>query len=864
MQRIELHRNHLLLTVLALLAFSFAEGRGLSLAGYRPLVPSFDTDSLTDAEIDSIISNIELDEVVVTAEVPAVIVRGDTTIVNASQFRVWDGAAVEELVKRIPGMEYDRSTKELTYYGRKISEINVNGETFFGSDLAIGLERLRADLIGKVKIYDKSDEADLLLNRRRANKKLVLDFQTKSEFDKLWMGSAEVEGGNRGKRHLSLGVNYFKTGGDNFWSNFQSGNKNSSSPYEGNRADALYFNALKKVGKKLDISANLIYNRNREGMESGSYNEQYLPSANNYMYGMSESLMRDRRLSGMLGLIWRIDDKTLLSVNGRAGNSKSDNNNSNRQATFSENPDLDIKNPFGGDGYDQVSREARINDIMRNSESHNKGKNSNAYLSITRKLNEKGLGLSVNASYSKSRSKGREFSVSDTHYYRLMNWLGADSVIYRNLCYDSPTLSRDYAAGLTLSQELGANMSLEMSYNFNSRRQRSIRETFDLSDIAETGSDIALPTLPPDYERGYVDSLSNHTISHTLGHEGSLSFCYFSNTLTVVARMSLRPERQTLNQKTGLMQADTVRSSVNYSPALMFSWSKDEMSLDLEYSGQTEQPSLSSLLSLADNSDPLYVTIGNPKLKAAYSQDIGLTFNHSKSGLSASLGFANTYNSEAQAVIYNPETGGRVCYPVNINGNWNTRASVRYFKRFFKKLNLSAGIGGNRGAYVGLVNDGEGMEPERSETATQAYSANVRAMFSPLWGGIEAVADWRYDRSVNRLTSTSNHTGNYRFELNGYVELPCGLQFRNETCYSFRRGTNMNVREDSQVLWNLEAGLRFLKNKPAKVYVRWCDILNDKKSFHQYASSSGYTQSYQRQIGSYFMVGFEYRLDKHI
>lgn len=864
MQRMKLHRNCLFLIVLAVAAFLSAEGRSPASAVWRSVVPTFDSDSLTNAEIDSIVSSIELDEVVVTAEVPAIVVKGDTTIVNSSQFRVWDGAAVKDLVKRIPGMEYDSRNNRLTYNGREITEINVNGETFFGSDLAIGLERLRAELIGKIKIYDKTDEADRLLNLRRPRKNLVLDLQTKDEFDKMLMTSAHVERGNRDKRDLSLVASCFRSDGDNFWTNFQSGNKYSTSHYEGNRTDALYANVLKKIGTKFDISANLSYDRSRQGTESSSYNEQYLPAANNYMYGSSDHLMRDRKLGGIMGLHWRPDDKTLVYVSVRPGMSKNNSGNASRQATFSSNPGLDIKDPFGGDDYESLGHDMRINDITRKSDSRSRGRNWSASASVTRRLNEKGLGLTVNTSYNRSRNRRREFSVSDTRYYRLENSHGGDSVLYRNFYYASPTLSQDYSAGLSLSQELRTHMSLALSYNFSSGRRRSVRETFDLSPFAGGIPDETIPALPPGYEAGYVDSLSNHTISRTIGHEGSLSYYYFTNSIVLMARMSLRPERQTLDQKTGLLQADTVRNSVNYSPALTFSWNNGGMELGVEYSGNTEQPSLSSLLSLVDNSDPLYVTRGNPDLKASYSQDIGLSFSHSKSGLSASLGYANTYNSETQAVIYDVETGGRLCYPVNINGNWNSRASLRFYKRFFKKFNLSTELMANRGEYAGLVNDGSSPDPKKSVTATDAYSTRLRTSYNPLWGSIELMADWRYNRSLNRLMNTANHTRDYRVNLNAHVDLPCGFFFRNETGFTFRNGTNINSREDSQVLWNMEAGFRFLKHKAAKISVMWYDILSDKKDFNRYSSSSGFTESYQRQIGSYFMVGFEYRFDKHI
>lgn len=94
---------------------------------------------------------IELAEVVVTAPMKEVELAGDTTVINASAYKTPEGSNLEELVKRIPGLEYDSQNKSLTYNGLPIAEINVNGEAFFAGNHALALENLPADVVSRIK-----------------------------------------------------------------------------------------------------------------------------------------------------------------------------------------------------------------------------------------------------------------------------------------------------------------------------------------------------------------------------------------------------------------------------------------------------------------------------------------------------------------------------------------------------------------------------------------------------------------------------------------------------------------------------------------------------------------------------------------
>lgn len=814
--------------------------------------------------VDSIDKTIVLGEVVVVAPIREVEMRGDTTVINADAYKTPEGAYLEELVKRIPGLEYDRQTKELTYNGLAIKEINVNGEAFFNGNTALALENLPANLVSKIRVYDKRSELEKITKVRQGDENYVLDLQTRKEFSGTLMAQAEAGCGNNRKKDASLMGNYFKQGGENFSLIARSGNKNMTTDYRGNRQDNISLNFMKKLTPKLSLFGNAMYNGGDNGNETTAYNEQYLTTSNRYQYSAGSSVNSNRMGSAMLGVRWQIDEKTYVNVNANANRSKSDNSNDNRNATFTADPMLTVTDPFGDDNIYMVEDSLRVNDISMKSlsKSTNSGVGFNA--DFTRVLNERGTSVSVTAQYNDNSSKADAFSVSSTTYFQVRNALGGDSILYRNQYSHSPSSQRSGSVGVMFTQPVAKGLMMQLSYKFSRSRQRSDRNTYDLSPFFGSATDAPADYLPEGYEQGYTDSLSNRSLSKTTAHEAALRLSYNSKAWEVDMGIAIQPERRTLDQKTGMMMADTVRSSVNFTPTFSASWRHGKTRLRFTYAGSTQQPSLSDLLTLTDNSDPLNIATGNPDLKAAYMQNLRFEARDTKIGLSGDINFTNTFNSQTRAVSYDLRTGGRTSRPVNINGNWNARATLRYQKRIKKQFNVSTRLGMNLAESVSLVNEGQSEEPERSLTRNTGCNANLRLGWHPQWGGFDASGDWRWRRSTNRLHDTDNYTRNYSFSLNAFAELPLGLQLRSDITRSFRNGTNINAHDDDQTLWNVGCTWRFLKNKQAELSLNWTDILSDKKNYSRNATSTGLYESHSQQIGGYFMLSFKYRFNRQL
>ena len=837
----------------------------VSYIGMKPEFRALNTGK-TKIHVGNIVltEGLELSEVVVTAPIKEVELVGDTTVINADAYRIPEGSNLEELVKKIPGLEYDRQNKTLVYNGLPIAEINVNGEAFFAGNHALALENLPADLVSRIKVYDKRSEMEKFMGIKTGEENYVLDLQTKKEFNGTLMTSVAAGKGNNKKKEAELISNFFKTGGENLSVIAKSGNRNMTSANKDNRQDNVAVNFLKKFGKKIHLNGNVMYSNAINGNEGTSYYEQYLKTGNRYRYATSDRHNTNRMASTMLSMKWNIDKMTLLNLSGSFSAMKGTNGSDSRQATYNENPELDITAPFNGEENGQTENDIRVNGIRMNSRSTSANRQNFLNADLTRRLNEKGSSLGLTMQYSEGRGKNEAFSVSSTTYYQLQDEWGNDSVLYRNQYYDSPNRNRKFSLGLILTQPLHKSLRAQLSYKFRRENQNNDRNTYDLSRFFDGTDDEPLYTLPEGYEAAYTDSLSNRSRSHTTAHEVALHLNYTDRTWEINAGLSVVPERQSLDQKTGRMQADTLRTSVNYYPAVTVLWHKKKTRVQLSYEGDTKQPGLTELLTLTDNSDPLNITRGNPSLRPSYNQRVRLEARDTKIGLNGDMTWANTVNSVTRAVTYNTQTGGIESYPVNVNGNWNARATVRYQKRIKRRFSVTARTGASFSQNVSLINEGQQEMPERSTTHNTTLNANLRFGYQPQWGGFDLTGDWRFRHSTNLLRETGDYTRDYRLGVNGYADLPGGIQLRSDVDYSFRNGTNITPGEDDQVVWNASLSWRFLKQKKAELSFYWADILSQKKNFTRSVSSSGLSERHTQQIGSWFMLSFKYRFNKQL
>lgn len=828
-----------------------------SFMGLQPVIRALrDTVAVDAGAIVLKDADIYIDEVVVTGKLQEIITQGDTTVINASAYKTPAGAYLEDLVKRIPGLVYNKTDNSLIYNGQPIKEINVNGEAFFSGNKKTALENLPADLIGKIRVYNKRSEEEKFTGIERGEKNYVLDLETKKELNTTWIASAKVGYGDNQKKDLEGQVNYFRKDGENFSLMARSTNRNQNSTYKDNISNSLGLNMTHKFSKDFSLMGNVRYSQNRSGNISTSYQEQYLKGGNQYSSSATENSQNGKSLHSMLFANWKIDDRTQVTLSGSFGWTPNQYENESQNATFDKPPHLNLENPF--EKFDDVPDSIKVNHSDNRSVSDNQSNQYNWSTHVMRRLNEKGSSLTFSLQNSDSWATNKSFSLSETTYFRFEDKQGNDSVYYQNQYLQSPTRNRSWTAGFSFTQPFGKKVRLQVGYTWSDRNESDDRNTYDLS-FQKGGQGNEFGQLPSGYEAGYVDSLSNRSRSHTNEHDLRLLLSYGSEEWNVNGGLSVAPQQRTIDRKMGILHADTTMHSTDFRPFMWASWGGkgDKLRVSLNYNGNTRQPSLSDLMPLANTSNPLYITRGNPDLKQTFSHNLRLDFQHPSKGISANVNWRMEQNSVTQVMTYYQQTGRRETYPVNIDGNWGANANADWWKRM-GQFSVRFDMAGNYDNRVSMVNENQTAGPERSSTRNTGLNCRTNLSYQPKWGGFDASASWRYQHSLNSLNDNNSYTRDYDFRLESYVDFPFGLQLRTDAAYVFRNGTSVQSSDNDEVLWNASATWRFLKKKEAELSAYWVDILGEQKNYGRHASSDGFYENYSRQIRGYFIVTFKY------
>jgi len=782
----------------------------------------------------------ELGEVTVTAKIPDIKMAGDTTVINALAYRIPKGFYLQDLIKRIPGLEYDEKNNSLTYNGLPIQEINVNGKAFFSGDIRIPLENLPVGLFSNLKVYNKLTDTELATGMDSGAERYVLDLQTKMEFDKTHLTSVKAGYGNKNKKDIEALFNYFRKGGENFSFVARSGNKNQSSTCKDNISTSVGMNLTHKFGDKVSLTGNIEYNNNRNGNINTTYSEKYLTNGNQYASSANEGLQEKRMTSSNWNLLWKMDKRTQFKFSSSFGLNRNSNSGDNESATFSAPPGLDIKNPF--EAFDTVADSVKINHSATLSQTSTRSTRYGWKANFIRHLNGKGTNISFSLLNNGTRGKNRSLSESSTTYFQLKNVAGNDSILYRNQLQWSPSHTDNRGIGTAFTQPLGGKVRLQLSYDYIANEESDKRDVYDLSADEEQ----------------YIDSLSNRSYSRSYTHNVGFLFNYFDKKWTINAGISFTPGRREIERKVGFLRADTTLSETDFSPLLRIGWKTSKnYRIRFVYNGNTRQPSLSQLVPLTDNSNPLNITRGNSDLKTTFTHSLRLNVQNTKKRIFASLSWRTEQNSITQATVYDEQTGGRETYPVNIDGNWNMNANGHWWKSF-GNFRITLKATGNYTNRVSLLSESRSALLQRSVTRNIGINSRFCLSYQPVWGGINLDAGSYFRHSLNSLRNNSSYTRDYNFGLDAYVSLPGGMQLRTDIAYSFRTGTNLQSKDNNELMWNLGASRRFLPGKQVELSLYWADIMGQQKAWNRTTTSDGFNESYSQQIQGYVMISLKY------
>lgn len=649
----------------------------VSYVGMQSYSKVLNGDSLKEnVGIIRLIDGVNLGELTIIGHLPAIEQKGDTTVINSSVYKLAKGSYLEELIKRIPGLDYDKVSGTLKYNGKNISEININGENFFSGNAQIALKNLPVEFVGKIKIYNKDNEIERVTGVKMGHDNYVLDIQTPVEIDGAFMISGNVGYGSKEKKDVYLLGNYFRKNGDNASFVGKSTNLDLTTNCRDNVQNVLGLNVVKKAGKNLTINGDIMYNRNFIGSEANYSNEQYLSGGNQYNYSTSSDLINNHIFTANMGVRWNINSNTVLDFNGGYTSTFSNSLSVNKQGTLSEKSDVDIREPFGD--WVNIDNDDKINESKSESLVKNRQGQYMINAHLTHLINRNRGSISLALQYFDGKNDNNLFTLSDVDFYQNRNaGIGRDSVSSQNRYNQNFSMNKNIGIGLYFSYLLSKRTRIQLAYGTKYSKQVDNREIYDLFKFKDLELDFG--NLPKQYALGYIDSLSNYANSKTIGHEFSLRFNFSIAKWNITSGIVIEPEQRSIDQKQSMVMSDTASNSINWRPELIVSWQNQNNLLKLSYKGLTQQAALTDLINLIDNNNPLFIIRGNPMLKPTYHQSIKIEMQNAEKGFNLSWNLQQSFNSQVRSIVYDKEFGRQESIPMNVNGNWGTNLLINYY-----------------------------------------------------------------------------------------------------------------------------------------------------------------------------------------
>ena len=843
-----------------------------------------------------------LKEAVIEAQMAQVQISEDTVIFNAETFRVAEGSMLEELIRKLPGYEVE-SDGTVKYNGKTVSKILVDGKEFFSEDKSIAMKNLPASMVKKVKSYEKKSDLAEITGIDDGEEELVLDLTVKEDAKKGWFSNIDLGYGrptqeveydihnlytvkgmvNRfaDKEHYSviLSTNNINDRG------FPGGGPGGRGGGNGmNQSSMGGFSLAKNLGEEIEknkyqfqIGGGVRFFHNNSDVLSETSSETFLTqgSSNSFSNSTSNSNNRNLRVNADLRLEWRPDTMTNIIFRPSVGYSSSSNASKNGSATFNRDPYETLEeigrddDPLSDSWVDTLYN-SRINHSERNSLSTGESTSVNGSLQFNRKFNSKGrnLTLSLNGGYSASENYSK--STSTTRFYQSMT---GDSTSVINRYNTTPSISYNYNARAMWSEPLWKATFLQLSYQFSYRYNDNNRSTYNLPEALENW-ELGNWILPDDYENYRSDSLSRFATYENLNHDITAQLRIVRDKYNMNVGFSLLPQHSKMHYK-GQNIADTLvtRTVFNFTPTMNFRyrWSK-QTSLRINYRGRSSQPSMTDLLPITDNSDPLNITMGNPGLKPTFNNSLNLQFQDFNverlQNISANLRFNSTLNSIVNQITYNETTGGRTTMPVNLDGwwrNWNTGAGIAYNTALPNQhYKVSSSTNANYNHQEGYVRTATATgEFPLATTHSVSLSERLSGTYQNDWLEITLQGTLNYNRARNDLQPTANRdTYIFSYGPSANIQLPWwNIKISSDIGMNSRRGFSDPEFNTDELIWNAQVSKSFLAQNAATVSLQFYDILGQQNNVSRVINATMRSDTWYNTVNSYFMVHFIYRLN---
>lgn len=800
----------------------------ITLLGYQPYSLKI---TITSAPLDLGTipirnKSVTLNTVEIKQSIPPVAIKKDTLEFNAPTIKTRPNAAVEELLKRVPGITID-PTGKITAQGETVKRILVDGKPFFGNNVALTTKNLPAEIIDKIQLIDgKSEQAEfsgfddgkgekiinitLKKNRRRGTTgNTSIGYGTNDRF----AAAANINSFNEHDRLSILGNGnnlndrYFNPG--NTYAGMLPGSGLTTS-----WSGAANYNLENKNKLRIDASYEAA-NTNTQN-QSISTRQTFLPDTSWYYNQQSDNTTRTNEHTVRMRLNYRFDRTQSLMINPEFSYNINSNYQNNTYQSLNTNKDTNIT----GQALNTTN---------------NTSPNLNLSTLYRKRFKKDGQSFSATFNINTSKSNGKNtFQTQNENRYPSYT-TGYDRMTTNN--------NTNYRLGIRLSYTTPflKNRFLELSYSLNNQWNHTINKTFDIDSLS------GKYVHPND---SLNNTAQNNFQSQTAGFQLRTNKCGYDYTIGMNLQYSA--------QKNDNSNAPSVNQHyLNFFPSgrLNIKISKGK-SFTASYEGNTTQPSIAQLQPLPNLANSLLINEGNPDLKPSFRHNVALGYNAFNTttfqGLFIHLNSELTTNKIVNINTYD-SAGRQYTKPVNANGAFNLSGVITNslsLPNINTQLSLTSGLNYNRD--ITFIN----LDNKNIRSFTHVVNINERASINYRYNTLlelNTVFDFTY--GGNKYATTSNHNLTYNITFNYNISLPADILIGNNLNYILNRGRSAGYNTSIALLNGFIAKSLF-KQKQALVKIYAYDLLHQNVSISRNVGDTFIEDLQQTVLKPYWMLSF--------
>ena len=842
-----------------------------------------------------------LTEVEVQGEKAPIAVKGDTLEFNADSFKTRPNAQVEDLLKKLPGVEVDRDGT-VKAQGQEVKKVLVDGKPFFGNDPKMATRNLPADIIDKVQLFDQASEQSQFSGVDDGDREKTINITTKKDKRKGSFGQQSIGAGpkpgddarysgrvslnrfNNGQQMSVMGManNINQQGftaqdlglGNNFGGAGQGqgggGRGSGGNVVRGGAGGGNFGGGQNQVGSNAITQswAAGINFRDSFGKKIdfvGSYNA----SNTNTITDQSSRRLNVLPSTGKSGIPAKIDSSLVRNqTNG------SDNTNTNHRVNLRLDYRLDSMTTIRvipslswlNSNYQNQSQSQTVNaeGVLANSSTTNYNSMGNGFtgnnsLLLFRKFQKRGRTFSVNWNVALNNQDNQGINQSVNTFARSSvpisttgsgtttvdsTGLVTQRINQRN---DQQTRSMTNSVNVSYTEPLSLRQTLEFHYNLSNNHNTSNRVVNDFDRATNQ------------YDRPNTN-LTNRFVNDYITNRAGLT--WQTKRLKYTYALGVDGQQASLNSNNLSRETNLNRKFTNILPNALFTYNFEKnRRLRFNYRTRINAPSVNQLQPVANNTNPLNIQLGNPNLQPEYSHAVSLNYNQFQPttfrNMFVFLNMSRTDNKIVNATTFTP-SGAQTTMPINTNGYYTVNGSFVLgrpvkFGEQKANLNLTTNLTYNTG--TSFVNN----QPNQAKNWLIGQGVSVSSNFTEkLDLNLAGNINWqsaKYSLQPQQNTTFLNQT----VTLDMYYQLPGRFTFSTNVYYNHYGGSSASYNQ-SFTLWNATLSRQLFKQNQGELRLQAFDLLNQNRSIVRNVTDT-YTEEVQsRVLNRYFMVSFVYNL----